>query len=36
VDIDWDKLAAFEREEDTTVGSQTMACSGTSCELVDL
>lgn len=33
--IDWTGLAKFERE-DTTKGSQTMACSAGVCELVDL
>ena len=33
--IDWAKLADYEAE-DTTVGSQTFACSGGSCEIVDL
>ena len=33
--IDWAKLSEFE-QEDTTVSSQTLACSGTSCELVDI
>ena len=33
--IDWSKLADYE-VEDTTVGSQSFACSGNSCELVDL
>jgi len=33
--IDWTKLSEFEKE-DTTVSSQTMACSGDSCELVDI
>ena len=35
-DIDWDELAKFERGEDTTSGSQTLACSGSSCEIVDI
>lgn len=34
-DIDWSGLTAFERG-DTTAGSQTMACSAGSCEIVDL
>ena len=34
-DIRWDSLPSFERG-DTTVGMQTMACSGDSCEIVDL
>jgi ribonucleoside-triphosphate reductase len=33
--IEWAGLAAYEIE-DTTVGSQTFACSGGSCEIVDL
>jgi ribonucleoside-triphosphate reductase len=33
--IDWTKLAEYEKE-DTTVGSQTMACSGNVCEMVDI
>jgi len=33
--IDWSKLSEYEKE-DTTVSSQTMACSGDSCELVDI
>ena len=35
LNIDWDELALYEKG-DTTVGSQTLACSGDSCELVDL
>jgi ribonucleoside-diphosphate reductase alpha chain len=34
-DIDWDRLAEFENT-DMTSGSQTMACSGSVCEMVDL
>ena len=34
-DINWQDLADFEKE-DMTSGSQTMACSGGSCEIVDL
>tara|TARA_R110000737_G_scaffold351693_1_gene394709 strand:- start:830 stop:1993 length:1164 start_codon:yes stop_codon:yes gene_type:complete len=34
-DIDWEYLSEFEKE-DTTVGSQTLACSGDSCEIVDI
>ena len=34
-EIDWARLAEFERE-DTTKGSQTMACSSGVCEMVDL
>lgn len=33
--IDWMKLSDYEKE-DTTVGNQTFACSGDSCEIVDL
>ena len=33
--IDWTKLKEYETE-DTTLGSQTLACSGGSCEIVDL
>ena len=33
--IDWSKLADYEKE-DTTVSMQTMACTGDSCELVDI
>lgn len=33
--IDWNLLKEFEKE-DNTVGMQTMACSGDSCEIVDL
>jgi len=33
--IDWSKLSDYE-VEDTTIGSQTLACSGDSCEIVDL
>jgi ribonucleoside-diphosphate reductase alpha chain len=34
-EIDWSGLAEFERE-DTTKGSQTMACSSGVCEMVDI
>ena len=34
-DIDWSKLSDYE-QEDNTVSMQTMACSGDSCEIVDL
>jgi len=34
-DIDWTMLSNYEKE-DKTVGSQTYACSGDKCELVDL
>jgi len=33
--IDWSKLSEYETE-DQTAGSQTLACSGDTCELVDL
>ena len=33
--IDWAKLSEYEKE-DNTAGSQTLACSGDSCEIVDL
>ena len=33
--IDWSKLSSYE-VEDNTAGSQTLACSGDSCEIVDL
>jgi ribonucleoside-diphosphate reductase alpha chain len=33
--IDWSLLTNYE-ESDNTVGMQTMACSGDSCEIVDL
>lgn len=33
--IDWTKLSEYEKE-DTTSGSQTLACSGDSCEVVDI
>ena len=33
--IDWSKLSEYE-SEDNTSGSQTLACSGDSCEIVDL
>jgi ribonucleoside-triphosphate reductase (thioredoxin) len=35
VDVDWSGLNQYE-EEDNTSGSQTLACSAGSCELVDL
>ena len=34
-DIDWTKLSDYERE-DSTKGMQTFACSGDSCEIVDI
>ena len=33
--LNWDELADYEKE-DNTAGSQTLACSGDSCEIVDL
>jgi ribonucleoside-diphosphate reductase alpha chain len=33
--IDWTKLSAYEAEDNTS-GSQTLACTGDSCEIVDL
>ena len=33
--IDWSELSEYENE-DNTAGSQTMACTGDSCEIVDL
>ena len=33
--IDWEDLSNYEKE-DNTAGSQTLACSGDSCEIVDL
>tara|TARA_Y100001963_G_scaffold148504_1_gene226519 strand:- start:21674 stop:23536 length:1863 start_codon:yes stop_codon:yes gene_type:complete len=35
VDVDWSELGKLEKE-DNTAGTQTMACSGNSCEIVDL
>jgi ribonucleoside-triphosphate reductase len=34
-EVDWTELKQYE-EQDNTAGSQTMACSGDSCEVVDL
>jgi ribonucleoside-triphosphate reductase len=34
-DVDWTKLKTYEKE-DKTVGTQTFACSGDKCEMVDL
>lgn len=34
-DIDWDDLQKYEKE-DTTVSSQTLACTGSVCEIVDI
>jgi ribonucleoside-diphosphate reductase alpha chain len=33
--IDWDKLADYEKEDNTS-GMQTMACTGDVCEMVDI
>ena len=33
--IDWEALAAYENK-DLTVSSQTLSCTGDSCELVDI
>jgi ribonucleoside-triphosphate reductase len=33
--IDWSELVQFEKE-DNTIGSQELACSGSSCEIVDI
>jgi ribonucleoside-diphosphate reductase alpha chain len=33
--IDWEELSQFE-VEDSTIGSQELACSGDSCEIVDI
>ena len=33
--ISWEDLSEYE-QEDNTAGSQTLACSGDSCEIVDL
>jgi hypothetical protein len=35
VDIDWSGLGEYEKEDNTS-GSQTMACGGNACEIVDL
>ena len=35
VDVDWSGLGEYEKEDNTS-GTQTMACSGSSCEIVDL
>ena len=34
-DVDWAELGDYE-QEDNTAGTQTFACSGNSCEVVDL
>jgi len=33
--VDWSLLASYEAEDNTS-GMQTLACSGDSCEIVDL
>ena len=33
--IDWSRLSEYEKE-DTTTSSQTMACTGDVCEVVDI
>jgi ribonucleoside-triphosphate reductase len=33
--IDWSKLSEYEKE-DTTTGTQSMACTGDVCEMVDI
>ena len=33
--IDWAKLSEYEKE-DTTASSQTLACTGDVCEIVDI
>jgi len=33
--VDWSKLRDYE-DNDNTAGSQTLACSGGSCEIVDI
>ena len=33
--VDWSGLEKYEKEDNTS-GSQTMACTGNSCEIVDL
>ena len=35
INIDWSKLSEYEKE-DTTKSSQTFACSGEVCEIVDI
>lgn len=35
IDFDWSKLTSYEKT-DSTVGTQTFACSGDKCELVDI
>lgn len=34
--VDWSSLAHFERGQDNTKSSQTFACTGDSCEIVDI
>ena len=33
--IDWSKLSEYE-QEDNTLGTQTLACTGDVCEVVDI
>jgi ribonucleoside-diphosphate reductase alpha chain len=33
--IDWSKLSSYE-DTDNTVSAQTLACTGTACEIVDI
>ena len=35
VDVDWSDLGEYEKEDNTS-GSQTLSCTGNSCEIVDL
>tara|TARA_R110000744_G_scaffold343357_2_gene448575 strand:- start:766 stop:1962 length:1197 start_codon:yes stop_codon:yes gene_type:complete len=35
ISVDWSELSDYEKEDNTS-GSQTLACSGDSCEIVDL
>ena len=35
VDVDWSGLGEYEKEDNTS-GSQTLSCTGNSCEIVDL
>jgi len=35
IDFDWSKLTSYEKT-DSTIGTQTFACSGDKCELVDI
>ena len=34
-DVDWSELSSYENQ-DNTIGSQELACSGNSCEIVDI